>query len=163
MVEKGAEPQVSLLRRRLLGAAKALTTPLLPDDYIALMNPLWSTRELTGTIERIEPATPDASTIVIRPSVPGPPPKPGQYLRIGVEINGIRHWRAFSLTSDPEHPEGLVSITVKHVPTGKMAPYFPRQAEPGSIVYLGEVEGTFCLPDPLPERSLFISAGSGIT
>ena len=28
---------------------------------------------------------------------------------------------------------------------------------------LGGVEGTFVLPDPLPERLLFISAGSGIT
>jgi stearoyl-CoA 9-desaturase NADPH oxidoreductase len=163
VVEKGAEPQVSPGRRRLLKAARALTTPLLPDDYIALMNPLWSTRELTGTIERIEPETTDASTIVIRPSFPWPPHEAGQYLRIGVEINGIRHWRAYSLTSDPEHPDGLVSITVKHVPTGKMSPYFTRQAEPGSIVFLGEVEGTFCLPDPLPAKSLFVSAGSGIT
>ena len=28
---------------------------------------------------------------------------------------------------------------------------------------LGGVEGTFVLPDPLPERLLFVSAGSGIT
>ena len=28
---------------------------------------------------------------------------------------------------------------------------------------LGGVEGTFTLPDPLPDRLLFISAGSGIT
>jgi stearoyl-CoA 9-desaturase NADPH oxidoreductase len=163
VVEKGAEPQVSPVRRRLLRAARALTTPLLPDDYIALMNPLWSTRELTGTIERIQPETPDASTIVIRPSFPWPGHQPGQYLRIGVEINGIRHWRAYSLTSDPNHPDGLVSITVKHVPTGKMSPYFTRQAEPGSIVFLGEVEGTFSLHEPPPAKSLFISAGSGIT
>jgi ferredoxin-NADP reductase len=163
VVEKGAEPRVSPGRRRFLTAARGLTTPLLPDDYIALINPLWSTRELTGTIERIQPETPDASTVVIKPTFPWPGHQPGQYLRIGVEINGIRHWRAYSITSDPNHPEGLLSITVKHVPTGKMSPYFTRQAEPGSIVFLGDVEGTFCLPDPAPEKPLFISAGSGIT
>ena len=163
MVEKGAEPKISPLRRRFLRAARALTTPLLPDDYIALMNPRWSTRELTGTIERIQPETADASTIVIKPSFPWPGHKPGQYLRIGVEINGVRHWRAYSITSDPDHPEGLVSITVKHVPTGKMSPYFTRQAEPGSVVFLGDVEGTFGLPEPLPQKLLFVSAGSGIT
>ena len=38
-----------------------------------------------------------------------------------------------------------------------------RQAQPGTIVRLGDVEGTFKLPDPLPDRLLFISAGSGIT
>jgi ferredoxin-NADP reductase len=163
VVEKGADPQVSLGRRRFLKAARGLTTPLLPDDYIALINPLWSTRELTGTIVRIQPETPDASTVVIKPTFPWPGHLPGQYLRIGVEINGIRHWRAYSITSDPNHPDGLVSITVKHVPTGKMSPYFTRQVEPGSMVFLGEVEGTFCLPDPAPEKAIFISAGSGIT
>ena len=34
-------------------AADKLTTPLLPDDYLELINPLWSTRELRGRIERI--------------------------------------------------------------------------------------------------------------
>ena len=163
MVERAAEPSVSLPRRILLRSARALTTPLLPDDYIALMNPAWSTRELTGTIVRIQPETSDASTVVVRPHFPWPGHRPGQYLRIGVEINGIRHWRAYSLTSDPAHPEGLVSITVKCVEDGKMSPFFVRQVEPGATVFLGDVEGTFCLPDPLPRKLIFISAGSGIT
>src|SRR5207248_8593518 len=77
--------------------------------------------------------------------------------------NGIRHWRAYSLTSDPDHPEGFVSITVKHVEAGRMSPYFTRRVEPGSMVFLGDVEGEFRLPDELPQRSLFISAGSGVT
>jgi len=38
-----------------------------------------------------------------------------------------------------------------------------RQAQPGTIVRLSDVEGTFKLPDPLPDRLLFISAGSGVT
>ena len=44
-----------------------------------------------------------------------------------------------------------------------MSPYFTRHVEPGSMVFLGDVEGEFRLPDPLPERTLLISAGSGIT
>ena len=163
MVERAARPAVSPLRRTLLGAARTLTTPLLPDDYIALMNPAWSTRELTGTIARIQPETPDTSTVVVKPNFPWPGHRPGQYLRIGVEINGIRHWRAYSITSDPEHPDGVVSITVKCVAAGKMSPFFVRQVEPGTMVFLGSVEGTFCLPDPPPDKVLFITAGSGIT
>jgi ferredoxin-NADP reductase len=163
MVEQGANPRISALRRQALRAAKALTTPLLPDDYIELMNPLWTTRELKGRIEQVRPETEDASTIVIRPSFPWPGHKPGQYLRIGVEIDGRRHWRAYSLTSDPDHPRGLVSITVKHVAEGKMSPYFTRQAKPESLVFLGEVEGTFNLPEKPPGPAFFLSAGSGIT
>ena len=105
-----------------------------------------------GAIERIQPETDDASTVVVRPSFEWPGHRPGQYLRIGVEIDGVRHWRAYSLTSDPDHPEGLISITVKHVEEGKLSPYFTRQVEPGTTVYLGGVEGTFGLPDPLPEK-----------
>src|SRR5580658_9809187 len=163
MVERAATPRISSLRRGAMRLARAITTPLVPDDYLALLNPAWSARELSGTIVRIKPETEDASTIVVRPSFPWPGHRPGQYLRIGVELNGIRHWRAYSLTSDPDHPEGLVSITVKHVPAGKMSPYFTRQAEPGSMVLLGDVEGEFRLSDTLPERYLFISAGSGVT
>jgi ferredoxin-NADP reductase len=150
-------------RRRLLKAARAMTTPLLPDDYIELMNPMWSTRELRGRVERVQPETADAATVVVSPSFEWPGHLPGQYLRIGVEINGRRHWRAYSITSDPQHPRGLVSITVKYVEEGKLSPYFTRQIEPGTMVFLGGVEGTFVLPEPLPEKLLFISAGSGIT
>lgn len=163
MVERAATPRVSALRRRLMGLAKAMTTPLVPDDYLGLINPAWSARELTGTIERIKPETQDTSTVVVRPNFPWPGHRPGQYLRIGAEIDGIRHWRAYSLTSDPDHPDGLVSITVKHVEEGLMSPYFTRRIQPGSMVYLGDVEGEFRLPDPLPQRTLFISAGSGVT
>jgi ferredoxin-NADP reductase len=163
MVERGAPPKIKPLHDRLLKSARGLTTPLLPDDYLALINPLWSTRVLRGTIERIQPETPEASTIVIRPAHEWPGHEAGQYLRIGVEIDGRRHWRAYSLTADPGHPDGLISITVKHVAEGRMSPHFTRRIEPGATVYLGGVEGTFGLPDPLPPKLLFVSAGSGIT
>jgi ferredoxin-NADP reductase len=163
MVERAATPRISTARRIALNAARAITTPLVPDDYLGLLNPAWSARELTGTIDEIRPMTDLASTIVVRPSFPWPGHRPGQYLRIGAEINGIRHWRAYSLTSDPDHPRGLVSITVKYVEEGLMSPWFTRTVRPGRMVYLGEVEGEFRLPSPLPERALFISAGSGVT
>ena len=31
-------------------AAARFTTPLLPDDYLTLLNPLWSARELRGKV-----------------------------------------------------------------------------------------------------------------
>jgi len=163
MAERGAPPQVPALQRRALRAVRALFTPLLPDDYLELINPLWSTRELRGRIERIERETPDAATIVIRPGYEWSGHEPGQYLRIGVIVDGVHHWRAYSLTSDPGRADGRISITPKLVDEGKVSPYFVRQARPGEIVKLGGVEGTFVLPEPLPEKMLFISAGSGIT
>jgi stearoyl-CoA 9-desaturase NADPH oxidoreductase len=163
LAERGATPQVPAVPRRALRALRSLFTPLLPDDYLELINPLWSTQELRGRIVSIDHETDDAVTILIKPGWAWPGHEPGQYLRIGVVVDGVHHWRAYSLTSDPGRPDGCISITPKCVDAGKVSPHLVRQARPGSIVRLGGVEGTFTLPDPLPDKMLFISAGSGVT
>src|SRR4051794_19827313 len=163
MAERGARPNVSTTRRRILRAANVLFTPLMPDDYLELINPLWSTRELRGRIEEIHRETDDAVTVVIRPGWDWEGHEPGQYLRIGFVVDGVHHWRAYSLTSDPGRPDGCISITPKLVDEGTVTPWLVREAKPGTIVRLGGVEGTFKMPEDPPEKILFISAGSGIT
>jgi stearoyl-CoA 9-desaturase NADPH oxidoreductase len=163
MAERGAKPVVHPVRARVLKAISAFTSPLLPDDYLELVNPLWSTRELRGRVEELIPENGGATTVLIRPGHAWPGHEPGQYLRIGFDINGKRHWRAYSITSDPGRPDGFLSITPKLVDEGVVSPYVNRELKPGAIVSLSDVEGQFVLPDPRPERILFISAGSGIT
>ena len=163
MAERGARPKVPRWRLRVLRSLRTLFTPLMPDDYLELINPLWSTQELKGRIERIEHETDDAVTVLIKPGWEWEPHAPGQYLRIGFVVDGIHHWRAYSLTSDPGRPDGMISITPKFVAEGKVTPYLVREARPGVIVRLSDVEGTFTLPEPPPEQMLFISAGSGVT
>jgi len=163
VAERGARPPVPAVRRRLLRAARVFFTPLLPDDYLELIDPLWSSRELRGRIEAITRETADSVTVTIRPGWVWEGHEPGQYLRVGVVVDGVHHWRAYSITSDPGRPDGFISITPKLVETGKVTPYLVRKAHPGTIVRLGGVEGTFTLPDPLPRRLLFVSAGSGVT
>ncbi len=102
-------------------------------------------------------------TVLIKPGWEWPGHRPGQYLRLGIEVDGIHHWRAYSLTSDPARADGCIAITPKLVENGKVSPFLFSRVRPGAIVRLGGVEGTFVLPDPLPARILFISAGSGIT
>jgi ferredoxin-NADP reductase len=148
---------------RALRALRAFFTPLLPDDYLELIDPLWSTQELRGRIERIEREAGDAVTVVIKPGWEWPGHAPGQYLRIGMPVDGIYQWRAYSITSDPERADGCISITPKLVASGKVSPYLARTARPGAIVRLGGIEGAFTLPRPLPAKLLFVSAGSGIT
>src|ERR1700760_4414341 len=163
MPEKGAPPNVHPIQRRVLRALGALSSPLLVDDYLELINPLWSTRELRGRIEEIKPETENAATVLIRPGYQWPGHEPGQYLRIGVDIEGVRHWRAYSLTSEPEREDGWISITVKAVDTGTVSSYLVRHGRPGCIVGLGGVEGDFKLPEELPDKLLFVKAGSGTT
>jgi ferredoxin-NADP reductase len=89
--------------------------------------------------------------------------EPGQYVRIGFDIDGVRHWRAYSITSDSDREDGFISITPKLVETGVVSSYVVNKARVGTHVVLSDVEGEFTLTDPLAEKWLFISAGSGIT
>lgn len=149
--------------RRLLAATRWLTTPLLPDDYLGLVNPLWSTRELRGRVEEVRPETRDTATLVLRPGPGWPDHRAGQYLRIGVDIAGIRHWRTFSLSSRPKRPDGRVSITVRALPDGLVSRHLVHETTPGTIVRLAPPAGEFVLPQAIPPRLLFLTAGSGIT
>src|SRR5215210_1824860 len=161
MAEVGAKPKVSSARRKVMRALSTFFTPLMPDDYLDMINPLWSTEELRGKVEKLERRTEDAVTIIIKPGADWERHEPGQYLRVGVIVEGVHHWRAYSLTSEPS--DDFISITPKLVPEGKVSPHLTSKLEPGTIVRLGGVEGDFTLPDPRPDKLLFISAGSGIT
>ena len=163
MAERAAAPPVAPMRRRALRLIGSFTSPLVPDDYLELLNPLWSTRELRGRVEHVQRESATAVTVVIKPGWEWEAHRPGQYLRLGIEVDGVHHWRAYSLTSDPERHDRRIAITPKLVPDGKVSPYLFRRVRPGAIVRLGGVEGTFVLPSPLPSRLLFVSAGSGVT
>ncbi len=156
-----AEPTI---RRRLIDAAGVLTTPVLPDDYLTVVNPLWSFNELRGRIEQIIPRPGGAATIVIRPGRKWPLHRAGQHLAIGVDVDGVRHWRSYSLTSDPGRPDGCISITVKRVDGGAVSTHLVDLAHVGQIVRLGPPEGEFCMPqETAPGPLLLLTAGSGIT
>src|SRR5436309_5090497 len=162
MPEKGARPNVHPVQERVLNALTSLSSPLLPDDYLELFNPLWSTRELRGRVERVEHETPTAATILIKPGYRWSGHKPGQYVRIGIDIDGVRHWRAYSLTSDPYREDGLISITPKKVDTGKVSPFLVDKAKPGTIVSLSTIEGGSLRPGPSRARRCSSGAAGGV-
>lgn len=151
------------LRQRVLRLAEAATTPLLPDDYLDMFAPLRSGADLRGRIVAVEPETADAATIVIRPGSDWRGHLPGQYIRLGVEVDGVRLWRAYSLTSRTHSPDGCISVTVKAIPDGKVSNYLVRQARPGLLVHIGQATGDFTLPRLLPAKLFFLTAGSGVT
>ncbi|MCM6775715.1 ferredoxin reductase [Nocardia sp. CDC159] len=154
----------------LRGAAARITTPLLPDDYLHLVNPLWSARELRGRIVDVRKETADSVTLVIKPGW-GFDFKftPGQYIGIGVLVDGRWHWRSYSLTcppdwSDPEsRSKRLISIAVKAMPEGFLSSHLVNGVPEGTVVRLAAPQGGFVLPEPPPAKILFLTAGSGIT
>jgi ferredoxin-NADP reductase len=147
----------------LLQAAAKLTTPFLPDDYLTLINPLWSMRELRGRVEEVVAETADAATIVVRPARGWPGHRAGQYVRVGLDIDGVRHWRTYSLTSPASRRDGRFSFTVKAIPDGVVSNRLVHGTAVGDVLRLEAPQGDFVLPDPLPRKVLFLTGGSGIT
>ena len=135
---------------------------MLPDDYLSLINPLWSARELRGRVEAVQRETADAATLVIRPGWGWTGHEAGQYVGVGVDIDGVRHWRTYSLTSPAARCDRL-SVTVKAIPNGRVSQHLVHRTTPGAVLRLRAAQGTFVLPNPVPSRLLFVAAGSGIT
>ncbi len=149
--------------------AEALATPLVPEDYLDVIDPMRSGADLRGRIVEVRPETADAATVVIRPGRGWLGHVPGQYIRIGIDIDGVRHWRAYSLTHRADGspaagiPAGCIAITTKAIPEGKVSNHLVRRARPGTLVMLDQATGDFTLPSPAPAKVLFLTAGSGIT
>ena len=70
---------------------------------------------------------------------------PGQYLRVGVDVDGVRLWRTYSLTHGPLS-DRCMSITVKAIPDGVVSQHLVHRVRPGQMVHLGQAEGDFVLP-----------------
>lgn len=153
-------PSVNMVR----GALSRVTTPLLPDDFLHLANPLWSARELRGKVVEVRKETSDSATLVIRPGWGFDfDYRPGQYIGIGVLVDGRFHWRSYSLTSPPSRDRRLISIAVKAMPEGRLSSHLINGVPAGTVVRLAAPQGNFSLPEPLPPKILFLTAGSGIT
>ena len=145
----------------LMRVAEAAVTPLMPADVLDLFDPLRRGADLRARVVAVEPETPDAATIVLKPGKDWAGHRPGQYLRLGVDVDGVRHWRAYSLTHGPRR-DGLISVTVKAVPGGTVSPFLVHGLRPGTLVHLEQADGEFVLPED-GGRFLFVTAGSGIT
>ncbi|WP_041289388.1 flavin reductase family protein [Kribbella flavida] len=156
-----SRPARSSLRQRMARLAERATTPLLPADYLDLFAPLRSGAELRGRITDVTPETADAATLVLRPGADWAGHVPGQYVRVGVDVDGVRQWRAYSLTHGPR-ADGHISITVKAVPGGKVSNHLVHAARPGTMVHLEQATGEFVLPTG-GGKFLFVTAGSGVT
>jgi stearoyl-CoA 9-desaturase NADPH oxidoreductase len=154
----------SPLARRVRAAATRFTTPLLPDDYLSLVNPLWSARELRGRIVSVTPEAEDAATLVVEPGWGWTfEHAAGQYIGIGVQIDGRFVWRSYSLTTPPSRDGRRLVVTVRAMPDGFASHHLVHGVEPGTVVRLAPPQGEFVLPEPLPAKVLLLSAGSGIT
>jgi ferredoxin-NADP reductase len=156
-----AAPSSTLAR---LGALSDLfASPLRTSHYLELINPRWSAHKLQARVVGVWDETASARTLTLRPGRGWRTHRAGQHVRVGVTIGGMQHTRTYSIASAPERDDGCITITVHALAGGRVSQHLVRSLAPGDYVALGLPQGDFVLPDAVPVRPLFITAGSGIT
>ncbi|CAI9411810.1 ferredoxin reductase [Nocardioides sp. T2.26MG-1] len=150
------------LRGTLRQVAQAAVTPRDLDDVLDHFHPLRRGTDLRGRVVEVRPETAASATLVIKPGRDWAGHVPGQYLRVGVDVDGVRLWRTYSLTHGPR-ADRCISITVKAIPDGVVSNHLVHRIQPGQMIHLGQAEGEFVLPQPIPAKLLLVTAGSGIT
>ncbi|HEX4804686.1 MAG TPA: ferredoxin reductase [Conexibacter sp.] len=152
------------LTRKLLGSplAAALTTPHGVDRYAELVRPAFSLREVRAEVVAVRRATARSVTLALRPNANWEGFRAGQFVRLSVEVDGVRHTRCYSPASSA-HAGDLIELTAHARPDGVVSPFLRASARPGAVVALSQAQGDFALPDERPRELLLVSGGSGIT
>ena len=132
----------------------------------------WTKGEITVRCVQVIDETDDVKTFRF---VAEPPIlfsyKPGQFVTLDLEIDGLPVKRSYSISSSPSRPHTL-EITVKRVPAppdardlpaGLVSNWLHDNIKVGSEVKLNGPMGKFTCADHRADKLLFISAGSGIT
>ncbi|WP_072802529.1 ferredoxin reductase [Rhodococcoides yunnanense] len=147
----------------LLSLFEAMATPHALDRYLELVDPMTTVRDLRAEVTHVHRSTEDTVTLTLRPTRQWLGFEAGQFVQVGVVIDGVRHTRCYSPACSHHRSDGSIELTVKAHPEGLVSGYLHRHARPGLVVSLSQAEGTFRLPTPRPPRTLLISGGSGIT
>jgi ferredoxin-NADP reductase len=140
-----------------------MASPLVPDDYVEFVNPLWCRRQMWGRVEAVRRETADAATLTIRPGRGWPEHRAGQHVGIAAQVAGAWRRRLYSVSSPPGRADGRFQITVKAARDGRVSPRLVHATTPGVTLRLDPPAGDFVLPETVPERLFFLTAGSGIT
>jgi len=141
----------------------ALASPHGVDRYLELVNPMWAAHEVRARVTDVRRETPEVATLTLQPTSTWAGHRAGQHVLLGLETAGARRTtRAFSLSSASSAPGEPVTLTLRANPDGLVSRTLVREGI-GRVVHLSQASGDFTLPDPLPERVLLLSAGSGIT
>ena len=151
--------------RRLLrsGFVDLLVGPHGIDRYLELIRPEITVRDARARVVAVRHQTERSVTITLRPNAAWEGFMAGQFVRVGVEIDGVRRTRTYSPACSQHRADGLLELTVTLHPEGLVSRFLRDGARPGKILHLGQAQGDFVLPAQRPERLVLISGGSGIT
>lgn len=132
-------------------------------NTIAEHHLFWQGESPLACVERIDETHDVATFVLAEPSGRFFHFLPGQFVSVGVVIDGKTHWRAYSISSSPTRPETL-SITVKRVAGGLVSNWLLDNVHAGRELAALAPAGDFALQSgDVPSSLALFSAGCGIT
>jgi ferredoxin-NADP reductase len=132
------------------------------EALLGWVDPVLSLHATRARVIRIVDETADTKTYWLRPNARFSGFRPGMHVDVRVRVGGKTLQRTYSLSCAPR-TDGLIAITVKRVPGGRVSNWLADTLRPGDVVDLSQAKGHFVLPPALPPKLLMLSAGSGIT
>jgi ferredoxin-NADP reductase len=97
-----------------------------------------------------------------RTDAPMPPFRPGQYVNLFLDVDGVLTSRPYSISSSPG--AGRLDLTVKEKPGGFVSPYLLSELQVGDQMETTGPKGKFYHEDLIDGNDLvFLAGGSGIT
>ncbi|MDX1510056.1 MAG: ferredoxin reductase [Nitriliruptorales bacterium] len=143
---------------------EALAAPHGVSHWLEQVNLTWTIRSDRAIVTDVRHQTADAVTLTLAPVDDGKAQfLPGQYLQVGVEIEGVTHTRCFSISCAAGRADRRLEITVKRHDDGFVSSWLKAHAEPGLVLTISDPAGDFTLPSARPAHLVLVSGGSGIT
>lgn len=149
--------------RSVIGLVESMATPHGVDRYTELVAPTVTVNDLRAEITSVHRENDHSVTLTLRPTRQWRGFRAGQFVQIGVVVDGVRQTRCFSPCNSEHRRDGLIELTVKNHVSGGVSEELYRHARPGLVVDLEQAAGEFHLPGQRPRDVVLISGGSGIT
>lgn len=150
-------------REAAVSLAERLLTPHGIDRYLELVDPLLVRSETRARVTGVEHPTSDTVTLTLALSRAWRGFSSGQYVRVSVDIDGVRRTRCYSPANSQYGDPRTLELTIKADPDGLVSRYLHEHAHEGMVLGISHPDGAFTLPESRPDSLLFVSGGSGIT
>ncbi len=113
-------------------------------------------------IAAITPATP--SIHALRLTVPDARFRflPGQWVDLGVEIDGVAHTSGYSITTSPVHT-GEIGLAIKASTRHPLSRWIHERARVGDRVQISQGQGPFVYLPEMSDNVVLIGCGVGVT
>lgn len=149
----------------MISLLERASSPLPASSLASAVHPLWGSgaRALVTSIVPVNTEG-TAAAVTLRPNRQWRGHRTGQHVTLGVEVDGVRHHRTFTITSVPSDRRRL-QVTVQAADGGTVSRHLVHRARPGDLIHLGPAAGELLTSTPTTaaDRWLFVTAGSGIT